>query len=68
MIGVLCRTRAGLSVCLAQGEGILVQYTEVLEKLKSLCDPQGIAAMTGYGINADNAFGIPIPRLRKLSM
>ena len=23
--------------------------------------------MTGYGINADNAFGIPIPRLRKIA-
>jgi 3-methyladenine DNA glycosylase AlkD len=44
-----------------------VRYAEVLEKLKSLCDPQAVAAMTGYGINADNAFGIPIPRLRKIA-
>jgi len=44
-----------------------VRYAEVLEKLKSLCDPQAVAAMTGYGINADNAFGISIPRLRKLA-
>jgi len=44
-----------------------VQYVEVLAKLQSLCDPRAIAAMTGYGINADNAFGISIPRLRKLA-
>jgi 3-methyladenine DNA glycosylase AlkD len=44
-----------------------VQYAEVLEMLKSICDPQAVAAMTGYGINADNAFGIPIPRLRNIA-
>ena len=44
-----------------------MQYVEVLAKLQSLCDPRAIAAMTGYGINADNAFGISIPRLRKLA-
>jgi 3-methyladenine DNA glycosylase AlkD len=44
-----------------------VQYAEVLEQLESLCDPRAVAAMTGYGINADNAFGIPIPRLRKIA-
>jgi 3-methyladenine DNA glycosylase AlkD len=44
-----------------------VRYAEVLEKLQSLRDPRAVAAMTGYGINADNAFGISIPRLRKLA-
>ena len=44
-----------------------MRYAEVLEKLQSLCDPRAVAGMTGYGINADNAFGISIPRLRKLA-
>ena len=44
-----------------------MQYAEVLEKLQSLRDPRAVAAMSGYGINADNAFGISIPRLRKLA-
>jgi 3-methyladenine DNA glycosylase AlkD len=52
---------------MGEGGGIQVHYAEVLEKLKSLCDPQAVAGMTGYGINTDNAFGIPIPRLRKIA-
>jgi 3-methyladenine DNA glycosylase AlkD len=44
-----------------------VKYAEVLEKLKCLYDPQAVTAMTGYGINADNAFGVSIPRLRKIA-
>ena len=44
-----------------------MQYAEVLEKLKSLCDPRAVAAMTGDGINADYAFGIFIARLRKIA-
>jgi 3-methyladenine DNA glycosylase AlkD len=35
--------------------------------LKSLRDPRAVAGMTRYGINADNAFGIPIPRLRTIA-
>ena len=44
-----------------------MEYTEILEKLKSLRDPRAVAAMAGYGINADNAFGISIPHLRKIA-
>ena len=44
-----------------------MEYADILEKLKSLCDPRAVAAMTGYGINADNTFGISIPHLRKIA-
>ena len=44
-----------------------MEYTEILEKLKSLRDPRAVAAMAGYGINADNAFGISLPHLRKIA-
>ena len=44
-----------------------MEYTEILEKLKSLRDPRAVAAMAGYGINADNTFGISIPHLRKIA-
>ena len=42
-----------------------VEYAEILEKLKSLCDPRTVAAMAGYGMSTNNAFGVSIPHLRK---
>jgi 3-methyladenine DNA glycosylase AlkD len=42
-------------------------YNEILDKLKSLANPQNVAGMSRYGINTQNALGISIPVLRQLA-
>ena len=44
-----------------------MQYDEVLEKLKSLSDPEAIAGMARFGINSENTYGISMPSLRKIA-
>lgn len=44
-----------------------MQYTEILEKLKSLSDPVAIAGMARFGINSENAYGISIPKVQKIA-
>ena len=44
-----------------------MQYSEILEKLKSLSDPEAIAGMARFGINPENTYGISIPNLRKIA-
>ena len=44
-----------------------MQYIEVLEELKSLSDPEAVAGMARFGINPENAYGVSIPNLRKIS-
>ncbi len=39
---------------------------EVLERLKSLADPEAVAGMARFGINPENTYGISIPTLRKI--
>jgi 3-methyladenine DNA glycosylase AlkD len=44
-----------------------MQYDEVIEKLKSLYDPEAISGMARFGINPENTYGISMPDLRKLA-
>ena len=44
-----------------------MQYTEVIERLKSLSDSEAISGMARFGINPENACGISIPTLRKMA-
>ena len=44
-----------------------MQCDEVLEKLKSLSDPEAVSGMSRFGINAENAYGISMPSLRKIA-
>jgi len=44
-----------------------MQYSEILEKLKSLSDPKALEGMARFGIKADNAYGVSIPSLRKIA-
>jgi 3-methyladenine DNA glycosylase AlkD len=44
-----------------------VQSHEVLETLRSLANPQTVAGMARYGINPNNAYGVPVPQLRALA-
>jgi 3-methyladenine DNA glycosylase AlkD len=44
-----------------------ISYIEILDKLKSLANPQNVAGMARYGINTQNTLGISIPVLRQLA-
>jgi len=43
-----------------------MEYNEVLERLRSLANPDAVAGMARYGIAAEQAFGVSMPELRKL--
>jgi 3-methyladenine DNA glycosylase AlkD len=40
---------------------------QVIDKLKSLADPEYLAGMIHFAIKADNALGVSAPRMRKLA-
>ncbi len=42
-------------------------YEKVLEKLKSLTNPEAVAGMARFGINPTNTYGVSIPNLRKIA-
>ncbi|MFH1560556.1 MAG: DNA alkylation repair protein [Chloroflexota bacterium] len=42
-----------------------MQYEEIVERLKSLSNPEAVAGMARFGINPENTYGIPIPTLWK---
>ncbi len=44
-----------------------MQYDDVLERLKSLSDPEGVAGMARFGISLQNTYGISIPNLQKIA-
>jgi 3-methyladenine DNA glycosylase AlkD len=44
-----------------------IGFNEIIEKLKSLSDPEAVKGMTRFGINPENTFGISIPSLRKIA-
>jgi len=43
-----------------------MEYKEVVSTLKSMANPDNIAGMARFGINAENTLGISMPELRKL--
>ncbi len=44
-----------------------VQYEEVLKTLESLSDSKAVEGMARYGIAAKGAYGVPIPKLRRIA-
>ena len=44
-----------------------MQYGEIINKLKSLADPEAVKGMARFGINPKNAYGVSIPNLRKMA-
>ena len=42
-------------------------FEEILIKLKSLSNPEAVAGMARFGINAKNTYGVSIPDLRKMA-
>lgn len=40
---------------------------QIIHRLKEMSDPQNVAGMARFGIQTENALGVPIPELRKLA-
>ncbi len=45
----------------------LMQYKDVIEKLKSLSNPKNVEGMARFGISPNKTLGIPVPELRKMA-
>jgi 3-methyladenine DNA glycosylase AlkD len=44
-----------------------MKYDEVMQRLKSLSDPEAVKGMARFGINPENTCGVSVPNLRKLA-
>ena len=44
-----------------------LRYKAITAELKSMANPENVAGMARYGINAANTYGISIPNLRRLA-
>jgi 3-methyladenine DNA glycosylase AlkD len=44
-----------------------MDYNDIIQKLKSLSDPEAVKGMAQFGINPENTYGVSIPNLRKLA-
>ena len=44
-----------------------MRYEEIVERMKSLSNPESVAGMARFGINPENTYGISIPTLRKIA-
>lgn len=40
---------------------------EILERLRSLSDPEAVRGMARFGISPENTYGVPVPELRRMS-
>jgi 3-methyladenine DNA glycosylase AlkD len=44
-----------------------MKFEEILERMKSLTNPENVAGMAWNGINPENTHGVSIPGLRKMA-
>jgi len=44
-----------------------MEYSDIIEKLESLSDPEAIKGMARFGINPENTYGVSIPSLRTIA-
>ena len=44
-----------------------MEYNDIIQKLKSLSDPEAVKGMARFGINPENTYGVSIPNLRKMA-
>jgi 3-methyladenine DNA glycosylase AlkD len=42
-------------------------FDEIMQRLKSLSDPEAVKGMARFGINPENTYGVSIPNLRKIA-
>ncbi len=50
-----------------ENKGRDMQYNDVIQKLKSLSNPEAVKGMARFGINPENTYGVSIPNLRKVA-
>lgn len=48
-------------------EEILAKCNEIVDRLKTLADPEAVAGMARYGIDSSKAHGVSIPKLRTIA-
>ncbi len=44
-----------------------MQYSEIIQEIKSMANPENVAGMARFGINVANAYGISVYTLRKMA-
>jgi 3-methyladenine DNA glycosylase AlkD len=44
-----------------------MKYEDIIQRLKSLSDPEAVKGMARFGINPENTYGVSIPHLRKIA-
>ncbi len=44
-----------------------MQYEDIIQRLKSLSDPEAVKGMARFGINPENTYGVSIPKLRRIA-
>ncbi len=44
-----------------------MEYNAIIQKIKSLADPEAVKGMARFGINTGNAYGVSIPNLRRMA-
>ncbi|MFC2001179.1 DNA alkylation repair protein [Chloroflexota bacterium] len=44
-----------------------MEYNEIMQKIKSLSDPEAVRGMARFGINTDTSYGVSVYDLRKLA-
>jgi len=44
-----------------------MQYEDIIQRLKSLSDPEAVKGMARFGINPENTYGVSIPNLRRIA-
>ncbi len=44
-----------------------MKYDDIIQKIKSLSDPEAVKGMARFGINPENTYGVSIPNLRKIA-
>ena len=44
-----------------------MKYSDIIQKIKSLSDPEAVKGMARFGINPENTYGVSIPSLRTMA-
>ena len=44
-----------------------MQYEDIIQRLRSLSDPEAVKGMARFGINPENTYGVSIPNLRRIA-
>jgi 3-methyladenine DNA glycosylase AlkD len=57
----------GLVRIVVVGSGVRMDYNEIIQRLKSLSDPEAVKGMAHFGINPENTYGVSIPNLRRMA-